>query len=54
MPRVVISNSSTLILFQKINQFELLGQVYGSLLTTHEIAKEYGILSKYNFEKYDH
>lgn len=42
MLRVVISDSSTLILFQKINQFELLKQVYGSLLTTHEIAKEFG------------
>ena len=42
MPRVVISDTSTLILFQKIEELDLLQKVYGELITTPEIAKEYG------------
>ena len=42
MPKVVISDTSTLILFQKIEYLDLLKQVYGELITTPEIAKEYG------------
>jgi predicted nucleic acid-binding protein len=42
MPKIVISDTSTLILFHKIDEFELLHQVYGELLTTPEIAKEFG------------
>ncbi len=42
MPKVVISDTSTLILFQKIEYLDLLKQVYGELITTSEIAKEYG------------
>ena len=42
MPKVVISDTSTLILFQKINNFDLLTKVYGELITTPEIAKEFG------------
>lgn len=42
MPKVVISDTSTLILFQKINNFDLLAKVYGELITTPEIAKEFG------------
>lgn len=34
MPKIVISDTSTLILFQKINEFNLLQKVYGELITT--------------------
>ena len=42
MPRIVISDTSTLILFHKIKEFELLERVYGELYTTPEIAEEFG------------
>jgi len=42
MPRIVISDASTLILFQKIDEFDLLEKVYGKLITTTEVVKEFG------------
>ena len=42
MPKTVISDTSTLILFDKIGEFYLLQKVYGELITTPEIAKEFG------------
>lgn len=42
MPKIVISDTSTLILFQKIEQLNLLHKLYIELLTTPEIAQEYG------------
>lgn len=42
MHKVVISDTSTLILFAKIDRFNLLKKVYGELITTPEIASEYG------------
>ena len=42
MPKTVISDTSTLILFHKIEEFNLLQKVYGKLFTTPEIAKEFG------------
>lgn len=42
MHSVVISDTSTLILLHKINEFELLKEVYGELMTTPEIADEFG------------
>ena len=42
MPKFIISDTSTLILFQKIDEFNLLKKVYGELITTPEIAEEYG------------
>ncbi|MBN1181594.1 MAG: DUF3368 domain-containing protein [Bacteroidales bacterium] len=42
MPKIVISDTSTLILFQKIDEFNLLQKVYGELITTPEIAEEFG------------
>ena len=42
MHKVVISDTSTLILFQKIKELDLLNKLYGELTTTPEIAKEYG------------
>ncbi len=42
MPKTVISDTSTLILFHKIDEFILLQKVYGELITTPEITKEFG------------
>lgn len=42
MPKIVISDTSTLILFQKIDEFNLLQKVYSELITTPEIAEEFG------------
>lgn len=42
MPKVVISDTSTLILFHKIDEFNLLRKVYEELITTPEIAEEFG------------
>ena len=42
MPKTVISDTSTLIIFQKIEEFNLLKEVYGELITTPEIAAEFG------------
>lgn len=42
MPKIVISDTSTLILFHKIDEFNLLKKVYGELITTPEIAGEFG------------
>lgn len=42
MPKIVISDTSTLILFHKIEEFNLLQKVYAELITTPEIAKEFG------------
>ena len=42
MPKIVISDTSTLILFHKIDEFSLLQKVYGELITTPEIVEEFG------------
>lgn len=42
MPKIVISDASTLILFHKIDEFSLLQKVYGELITSPEVAKEFG------------
>lgn len=42
MPKVVVSDTSTLILFHKIDELDLLKKVYGELFTTLEVAKEFG------------
>ena len=42
MPKIVISDTSSLILFHKIDEFGLLQKVYGELITTPEIAEEFG------------
>jgi predicted nucleic acid-binding protein len=42
MPEVVIPDTSTLILLQKIDELNLLQKVYGELITTPEVAKEFG------------
>lgn len=42
MPKIIISDTSTLILFHKIDEFILLKKVYAELITTPEIAEEFG------------
>lgn len=42
MPETVILDTSTLILFKKIDEFNLLQKVYKRLLITPEIAEEFG------------
>ncbi len=42
MHRIIISDTSTLILFHKIEELDLLNKVYGELLITPEISNEFG------------
>jgi predicted nucleic acid-binding protein len=42
MHRVIISDTSVLILFQKINKIDLLQGIYSEVITTPEVAEEYG------------
>jgi len=42
MSKVVISDTSCFIILSKINELELLHKVYENILTTPEIAAEYG------------
>jgi len=42
MPKIVISDTSILILFRKIQKFDLLKSIYTELTTTPEIAEEFG------------
>ncbi len=42
MRRVIISDTSTLILFHKIEELSILRGVYGEILTTPEVAEEFG------------
>jgi predicted nucleic acid-binding protein len=42
MPKIVKSDTSTLMLFHKIDEFNLLQKVYKKLITTPEIAEEFG------------
>ena len=42
MHKIVISDTSTLIILHKIKELNILKQVYGALITTPEIAQEFG------------
>lgn len=42
MPKTIISDTSILILFSKINHLDLLKNVYTELIITPEIAEEFG------------
>ena len=42
MLSIVISDTSSLILFDKIGELELLTKVYDLIITTPQIALEYG------------
>ncbi len=41
MPKVTVSDASCLILFAKIGELELLRKVYGNILITNSVAKEF-------------
>jgi predicted nucleic acid-binding protein len=43
MPKIVISDTSCLILLSKIDKIELLQQVYDTVFTTPEILNEFGM-----------
>lgn len=42
MHKTIISDTSCFIILAKINELELLHQLYGEVYTTVEIAEEYG------------
>ncbi|MEI8075148.1 MAG: DUF3368 domain-containing protein [Bacteroidota bacterium] len=42
MPKTIISDTSCLIILSNIGELELLQKVYGQIITTIEIATEYG------------
>lgn len=42
MPDIIISDTSCLIVLAKIGELELLKKLYGSIITTEDIAKEFG------------
>lgn len=42
MPKTVISDTSILILFSKIERIEILNKVYGEIYTTPEVVLEFG------------
>ncbi|MBT1708775.1 DUF3368 domain-containing protein [Fulvivirgaceae bacterium PWU5] len=42
MPDVVISDASCLIILDKINKIEILSDLYQNIITTPEVAKEFG------------
>ena len=42
MHKVVISDASCLILLEKIHELDLLQKVYGQIITTNEVAQEFG------------
>jgi predicted nucleic acid-binding protein len=42
MPRVVVADTSCLILFSKINELHILHSVFGPVCVTEEIAIEFG------------
>lgn len=41
MPKIIISDTSCLIILTKIGELELLQKIYGQIITTPEIAAEY-------------
>jgi predicted nucleic acid-binding protein len=41
MPSIVISDTSCLIIFEKIGQLDLLQKVYDNIVTTQDVAEEY-------------
>lgn len=42
MPKTIISDTSCFIILSKINELDLLHKVYGQIVTTIDIATEYG------------
>lgn len=42
MPKIIISDTSCFIILSKIGELDLLQKVYGQIITTPEIAEEFG------------
>ncbi|MBU2506732.1 MAG: DUF3368 domain-containing protein [Bacteroidetes bacterium] len=42
MPKIIISDASCFIVLEKINEIDLLHKIYGQIITTKEVASEYG------------
>ncbi|SDF51766.1 Predicted nucleic acid-binding protein, contains PIN domain [Mucilaginibacter pineti] len=42
MPKIIISDTSCLIILSNINELDLLNKVYGNIVTTIDIATEFG------------
>lgn len=42
MPKAIISDTSCSIILSKIGEFDLLHKVYGEIITTQEVADEFG------------
>jgi predicted nucleic acid-binding protein len=42
MLRTIISDTSCFIVLEKINELDLLYKIYGQIITTNEVASEYG------------
>lgn len=45
MPKTIISDTSCIILLDKIGELEILKKLFGTITTTLEIAEEFGQLS---------
>ena len=43
MQRIIISDASCLILLEKIGELELLNKLFGTIITTPEVATEFGL-----------
>ena len=43
MQRIILSDTSCLIVLEKISELELLHQVFGEIVVTDEVAAEYGL-----------
>jgi predicted nucleic acid-binding protein len=43
MRKIIISDTSCLILLFNINELELLNKLYGTIITTNEVANEFGL-----------
>lgn len=42
MSKIIISDTSCLIILSKINELDLLRRMYGKVITTAEVANEFG------------
>ena len=50
MHKTIISDTSCLILLQKIDELELLNKLFGTIITTKEVAEEFGLPLPFWFE----
>lgn len=50
MPKTIISDTSCIILLDKIGELEILNKLFGTIITTPEVAKEFGQQLPFWFE----